>query len=95
MVQLQYWLQLVSSIIKKEGEESTNREITYRYRHSRDKDICKMGLRSHYHSVESHHGNEVHAICHYVHLRRHLKRKRDGNVLQGALKKIKLPYFDG
>ena len=35
------------------------------------------------------------AIRHDVYSRRHVKRKRDGNALQGELKKIKPRTFDG
>ena len=59
-------MQKVSSIIRREGEESMKRGILDRYQHSKDKDVRKMGLRSHYHLAKSHHGNKVSKIWHEI-----------------------------
>ena len=88
-------MQQVTSVARKEGEESMNRGILDRYQHSIYKDVIQKGLHSHYHSIEIHRGKNVLAIRHDVHFRRHVKRKCDGNALHSELKKIKTPTFDG
>ena len=84
-------MQHISSMIRREGEESKNRGFPNKYQHSKD----KMGLCSHYHLVEIQHGNEELANRHDDHTRRHPKRKHDGNALHSELKKLKHPTFDG
>ena len=88
-------MQHVSSIVRREGEESMNRWIPNRYQHFKDKDVNQKALSPNYHSVKIHHGNRVHEIQHDIHPRIHLKRKNDGNALQGELRNIKPPTSDG
>ena len=45
--------------------------------------------------MESHNGNEELEIHHDFHPIRHWKRNPDGSMLQGELRKLKPPTFDG
>ena len=74
-------MQQISFVVRRGGKESMNRGIPDRYQHYRDKDVSKIEFWSRYHLVISHHGNEVLEIQHYVHPKRHSKRKCDDNAL--------------
>ena len=51
-------------------------------------------MHSQHHLVGSHHGNVKSKIHHKPSPERQQKRKRDENVLQGELRKLKPPTFD-
>ena len=53
-MQMHNKMQQVPSVIVREGEESLNKEILDRYRHSNDRDV-----HSQHHSVGIHHGHII------------------------------------
>ena len=52
-------------------------------------------MHSQNHSFGSHHGSKKLEIQHEVSPKRHQKREREGNVLQGYIRKINPTTFDG
>ena len=52
-------------------------------------------MHSQNHSFGSHHGSKKLEIQHELSSKRHQKREREGNVLQGYIRKINPTTFDG
>ena len=95
VMQLKNQVQKVTSMEIREGEESLNRGIPNRYCYSMDRNVSPRREHSPYHSVGIHHGNVKFEIHHKRSPKSQQKRKRDENVLQGELRKLKSPTFDG
>ena len=81
-------------MVRREIEESMNQEIPKRYHNSKDRDVNERKEQSRHHSVGSHYGNE-NLKFKMMFILEGIRRERHGNSLQGELKKLKPPTFDG
>ena len=82
-------------VVRKEVEESLNKEIINSYQFSKGKDASKGKVHSRYHYMEIHQGNEEPKIKLDFHPTRPRKRNHDEGTLQGELGKLKPPTLDG